>query len=148
MITKDENAESACGVSWQALALTRIKRVAQSSLVVPKPRSVVCVRARNSSVAMSAALWETGDPNALMNTQTGTVNGQAAQPPCAREAVAAELATIRERAFEARERMMSSYVDASQGCADPGKRCVADTRSYRYLIMVSVQGFKPSRPPI
>ena len=48
MITKDENTELACGVSWQALALTRIKRVAPSSLVVPKPRSLICVRARLS----------------------------------------------------------------------------------------------------
>ena len=108
MITKDGNVELACGVSWPALALTRIRRVATSSLVVPKPRSVICVRARNSSVTMSAALWEIGDPNTLMKTQTGTMNGQAARPPCAREAVAAELGTIRERVFEARERMMSS----------------------------------------
>ena len=75
-----------------------------SSLVVPKPRSVICVRARNSSVTMSAALWEIGDPNTLMNTQTDTMSGKAARPPCAREAVAAELGTIRERVFEARER--------------------------------------------
>ena len=108
MITKDEDVELACGVSWQALAFTRIRRVAPSSLVVPKPRSVICVRARNSSVTMSAALWEIGDPNTLMNTQTGTMSGQAARPPCAREAVAAELGTIRERVFEARERMMDS----------------------------------------
>ena len=40
------------------------------------------------------------------------------------------------------------YVGALQGCADPGKCCVADTRSYCYLFMVSIQGFKPSRPPI
>ena len=97
-----------CGVSWPELALTRIRRVAPSSLVVPKPRSAICVRARNSSVTMSAALWEIGDPNTLMNTQTDTMSGQAAQPPCAREAVAAELGTIRERVFEARERMMDS----------------------------------------
>ena len=69
MITKYENVELACGVSWPALALTRIRRVAPSSLVVPKPRSVICVRARNSSVTMSAALWEIGDPNTLMNTK-------------------------------------------------------------------------------
>ena len=53
---------------------------------------------------MSAALWEIGDPNTLMNTQTDTMSGQAARPPCAREAVASELGTIRERVFEAREK--------------------------------------------
>ena len=79
-----------------------------SSLVVPKPRSVICVRARNSSVTMSAALWEIGDPNTLMNTQTDTMSGQAARPPCAREAFAAELGALRGRVFEARERMMDS----------------------------------------
>ena len=57
---------------------------------------------------MSAALWEIGDPNTLMNTQTDTMSGQAARPPCAREAVASELGTIRERVFEAREKMMGS----------------------------------------
>ena len=36
------------------------------------------------------------------------MSGQAARPPCAREAVAAELGIIRERAFEARGRLMGS----------------------------------------
>ena len=49
---------------------------------------------------MSAALWEIGDPNTLMNTQMGTLTSdQAVRPLCAREAVAAELGTVRERAF-------------------------------------------------
>ena len=42
----------------------------------------------------------------------------------------------------------SPYVNASQGCADPGRHSVADTRSYCYLFMISVQGFEPPRPPI
>ena len=97
-----------------------------SSLVVPKPRSVICVRARNSSVTMSAALWEIGDPNTLMNTQTGTMSGQAARPPCAREAVAAELGIIRERVFEARERMMDferKVEDTLPVALSPGADC-------------------------
>ena len=40
----------------------------------------------------------------------------------------------------------SPRVDASCGRADPMKRCVADTRPHCYLVMVSVQGFTPSRP--
>ena len=37
-------------------------------------------------------------------------------------------------------------IDASGGRADPGKRCVAETRPYCYLGMVSVHGFTPSSP--
>ena len=54
------------------------------------------------------SLWEIGYPNRLMNTQMDTMSDQAAWSPCAREAVATELGTIRERVFEARERMMDS----------------------------------------
>ena len=98
-----------------------------SPLVVSKPRSVICVRARNSSVTMSAALWwEIGDPNTLMNTQTDTASGQAARPPCAHEAVAAELGIIRERVFEARERLMGPErkIEDTLPVLSPGAGCL------------------------
>ena len=54
------------------------------------------------------------------------MSGQAARPPCAREAVAAELGTVRERVFEARKRMMGSerkIEDTLPVALSPGADC-------------------------
>ena len=74
---------------------------------------------------MSAALWEIGDPSTLMNTQTDTMSGQAARPPCAREAFAAELGALRGRVFEARERMMGfeRMIEGKSVALSPGADC-------------------------